>query len=90
MYSFGQLIGPIYGGYVTYLIGYRACCDIVGLMMVLFSILFYILGHCYSQSLFSESNMTNITTTNRKSGSFSKNTKNYISKYNSESYLRSS
>ena len=65
MYSFGQFVGPIYGGYATYLIGYRTCCDIVGVTMVLFSILFYILGHRYSPSLKTKNSIARITTTNR-------------------------
>ena len=43
MFSLGQFLSPIYSGYMTYLIGYRTCCDTVGLLLVLYSIVYYML-----------------------------------------------
>ena len=40
-------MGPIYGGYMEYLVGYRISCDIVAIVLVAFSVLFYIFTRNY-------------------------------------------
>ena len=40
-FSLGLLIGPIYGGYVNDLVGYRNLCDISATILVLYSLIFY-------------------------------------------------
>ena len=43
-FSIGQFFGPIYGGYLTNYIGYRSCCDTVAVMLILYSIVFFVLA----------------------------------------------
>ena len=46
----GMLLGPLYGGYMNYLVGYRTTCDIVAIFLILYSILFYMLTRHYVQT----------------------------------------
>ena len=62
-FSIGQLLGPIYGGYLTGFVGYRTCCDSVGMILVVYSILFFIFGHVYSKPKDSLKNKTEILET---------------------------
>ena len=38
----GQIIGPMFGATVTQLIGFETCCDIVAMICLLYSILYYL------------------------------------------------
>lgn len=42
-YGLGQMIGPIFGSYFTYLYGFRTCADIVGIEFIVVGILYFIL-----------------------------------------------
>lgn len=42
-YGFGEMIGPIYGSYVTSTYGFRTCADSVAYMLVIFGALYLML-----------------------------------------------
>ena len=41
VYSVGMFLGPIYGGHMAELVGYRACWDIISIIMICYSFIFY-------------------------------------------------
>ena len=43
----GVLSGPIYGGYMNYLLGFRTTCDITSIILILYSIIFFLFTREY-------------------------------------------
>jgi hypothetical protein len=43
MLGFGQMIAPLYGSYMTDYYGFRFTADTVGLMLIIYSVLYYLL-----------------------------------------------
>ena len=46
----GTLSGPIYGGYMNYLVGYRTSCDILAIILISYSLIFYIFTKNYDEN----------------------------------------
>lgn len=43
--SFGQMVAPIFGSYMTEITNFRICVDIVGLLQIGFFIIYFIYGN---------------------------------------------
>ena len=74
-HRFGVLLGPIYGGFMNYLVGYRTTCDIVAIVLITYSIIFSIFTRDYSGTA-PEKSRSNITVSdyNSKNGLIRKQT----------------
>ena len=45
----GIFLGPIYGGFMNYLVGFRATCEIVAIMLFAYSVIFYLFTREYAK-----------------------------------------
>ena len=75
VFSLGMFLGPVYGGHVTELLGFRVWCDIMGVILIIYSIVFYILNLVWSRS---ESKITRKTNDLSTSVCFSTDRRNII------------
>ena len=69
-FSFGQFLGPVYGGYFKEILGYRNWCDLAALILIVYSIIYYALISYFTKPIVKEmenldekSKKTNISTT---------------------------
>ena len=45
-----MLLGPLYSGYMTYAVGFRTSCDIIAILLIAYSIIFFIFTREYTKS----------------------------------------
>ena len=50
MFSLGQAIGPIYGSNMISLIGFRWCADTIAIMLIIYSLIYFVVWRLWKSS----------------------------------------
>ena len=63
VFSLGMFLGPVYGGHVTELVGFRTWWDVMAVILIIYSIIFYLLNLIKSRNEMKNSTRFNDTST---------------------------